>query len=47
MEDAFSQEKLLKKYINENKKELAVKLLFELIAEHARASHFSKADALR
>ena len=47
MEDVVSQEKLLKKYIKENKKAQAVKLLFELIAEHARANHFSKADALR
>ena len=47
MEDVVSQEKLLKKYIKENKKALAVKLLFELIAKHARVSHFSKADALR
>ena len=47
MDDAVSQEKLLEKYIKENKKALAVKLLFELIATHARANHFSKADALR
>ena len=47
MEDVVSQEKLLKKYIKEDKKEQAVKLLFELIAKHARAKHFSKADALR
>ncbi|NIV99726.1 hypothetical protein GWN26_11595, partial [Candidatus Saccharibacteria bacterium] len=46
-EDVVSQEKLLKKYIKENKKAPAVKLLFELIAKHARANHFSKADALR
>jgi excinuclease UvrABC nuclease subunit len=47
MEDSVSQEKLLEKYIKENKKELAVKLLFDLIAKHAQANHFSKADALR
>jgi CRP-like cAMP-binding protein len=47
MEDVVSQEQLLEKYIKENKKELAVKLLFGLIARHARANHFSKADALR
>ena len=47
MEDVVSQEKLLKKYIKENKKAAAVKLLFELIAKHARANNFSKADALR
>ena len=47
MEDVVSQEKLLKKYIKEEKKAPAVKLLFELIVKHARANHFSKADALR
>jgi CRP-like cAMP-binding protein len=47
MEDVVSREKLLKKYIKENKKALAVKLIFELIAKHVRANHFSKADALR
>ncbi len=47
MEDAVSQEKLLEKYIKQNEKELAVKLLFDLIAKHAQANHFSKADALR
>jgi CRP-like cAMP-binding protein len=47
MEDVVSQEKLLEKHIKENKKALAVKLLFDLIVRHARANHFSKADALR
>ena len=47
MEDVVSQEKLLEKYIKENKIELAVKLLFDLIAKHAQENHFSKADALR
>ena len=47
MEDVVSQEKLLKKYIKENKRALAVKLLFELIVKQARANHFSKAEALR
>jgi CRP-like cAMP-binding protein len=47
MEDVVSQEKLLEKYLKENKKELAVKLLFDMIAMHAQANHFSKADALR
>ena len=47
MEDVVSQEKLLENYIKEHKKETAVKLLFDLIANHARANHFSKADALR
>jgi CRP-like cAMP-binding protein len=47
MEDVVSQEKLLETYLKEDKKALAVKLLFDLIATHARANHFSKADALR
>jgi hypothetical protein len=47
MQDVVSREKLLEKYLKENKKALAVKLLFDLIAMHARAKHFSKADALR
>jgi CRP-like cAMP-binding protein len=47
MEDVVSQERLLEKYIKENKKEPAVKLLFDLIVKHARANHFAKADALR
>jgi CRP-like cAMP-binding protein len=47
MEDVVSQEKLLEKYLMENEKAPAVKLLFELIVKHARANHFSKADALR
>jgi len=47
MEDIVSQEKLLENYLKENKKELAVKLLFDLIAKHAQENHFSKADALR
>jgi len=47
MKVSVSQEKLLEKYIEESKKELAVKLIFDLIAKHAQANHFSKADALR
>jgi len=47
MEDAVPQEKLLEKYINEAKKEPAVKLLIDLIARHAQMNDFSKADALR
>lgn len=47
MEDADPREELLARYIKENKKEDAVKLLFDLIAEHAHANHFSKAEALR
>jgi hypothetical protein len=47
MEDVVSQERLLGKYIEENKKEAAVKLLFDLIVRHARANRFAKAEALR
>ena len=47
MEDVVSQKNLLEKYLKENKKAQAVKLLFDLIAKHARENHFSKADALR
>jgi CRP-like cAMP-binding protein len=47
MENVVSQEKLLEKYLKEDKKAQAVKLLFDLIAAHARANHFSKANALR
>ena len=37
MEDVVSQEKLLEKYIKENKKALAVKLLFDWWIQVARA----------
>lgn len=47
MENVVSQEKLLEKYIKEKKNKPAVKLLFDLIAVHAQANQFSKADALR
>ncbi len=47
MADVSAQEKLLATYIKENKKDLAVDLLFELIAQNAKAKNFSKADALR
>jgi CRP-like cAMP-binding protein len=47
MEDVVSREKLLEKYLKENNKAPAVKLLFDLITTHARANDFSKADALR
>jgi CRP-like cAMP-binding protein len=47
MAEPDPQEKLLEKYIQQNNKELAIKLVFDLIAKHAQANHFSKADALR
>jgi CRP-like cAMP-binding protein len=40
-------ENLLETYIKENKKELAVELLFDLITQNAKARDFSKAEALR
>ena len=47
MTDAGAKEKLLETYIKENKKDLAVDLLFELITQNAKAKNFSKAEALR
>ncbi|MGD2188170.1 MAG: cyclic nucleotide-binding domain-containing protein [Desulfobacterales bacterium] len=47
MADPIAQEKLLETYIKENKKDLAVELLFDLITQNAKAKNFSKADALR
>ena len=47
MADPSAQEKLLEDYIKQNQKDLAVKLLLQLITENARAQNFSKADALR
>ena len=42
MSDPADQENLLETYINENKKELAVELLFDLITQHAKARDFFK-----
>jgi len=47
MAESSAQEKLLETYIKENKKDLAVDLLFELITQNAKAKNFSKAAALR
>jgi CRP-like cAMP-binding protein len=47
MEDFSSQEKLVETYLKENKKEQAVELLFDLIAQYAEARHFGKAESLR
>ena len=47
MEDLSSQEKLVETYLKEDKKDQAIELLFDLIARHAQAHHFDKAEALR
>ena len=47
MDDSSAKEKLLETYIKENKKDLAVDLLFEMITQNAKAKNFSKAEALR
>jgi hypothetical protein len=46
MSDPATQENLLETYIKENKKELAVELLFDLITQNARARDFSKNEYL-
>lgn len=47
MADTSVNEELLDTYIKENKKDLAVDLLFELITQNAKARNFPKAEALR
>jgi CRP-like cAMP-binding protein len=47
MADPTTKENLLETYIKENKKDLAVELLFELITQNAKARNFSKAETLR
>ena len=47
MTDRTTKENLLETYIKENKKDLAVELLFDLITQNAKARNFSKAEALR
>ena len=39
MTDASAKEKLLETYIKENKKDLAIDLLFELITQNAKAKN--------
>ena len=46
MSDPATQENLLETYIKENKKELAVELLFDLITQNAKARDFSKNEYL-
>ena len=47
MAEPEAQEKQIEQYLKENKKDLAVQLLFELIVKNAEAHDFSKAEALR
>jgi len=47
MQDSIDQEKLLEKYLQENNKESAVELMFDLIVKNATAKNFSKAEQLR
>jgi CRP-like cAMP-binding protein len=47
MADPTTKENLIETYIKENKKDLAVELLFDLITQNAKARNFSKAEALR
>ncbi|MGD8993513.1 MAG: cyclic nucleotide-binding domain-containing protein [Desulfobacterales bacterium] len=47
MEDIRSQENLIETYLKNNKKEQAVELLFDLIAQCAQAHDFAKAESLR
>jgi CRP-like cAMP-binding protein len=47
MQDSVDREKLLETYLQENKTESAVELLFDLIVKNATAKNFSKAEQLR
>ncbi len=47
MSDLSQQNELIERYINQNNKEAAVKLLFELIVEYAQKKDFSQAEAFR
>ncbi len=47
MEDFSAQEKLVETYLEDNKKEQAIALLFDLIAQCAQARDFAKAESLR
>ena len=46
MTDRTTKENLLETYIKENKKDLAVELLFDLITQNAKARDFSKNEYL-
>ncbi|MBF0224292.1 MAG: cyclic nucleotide-binding domain-containing protein [Desulfobacterales bacterium] len=45
--EGLEKEALIDKYISQNKKEEALKLLFELIVQNAREKKFTKAEQLR
>ena len=47
MQDSIDREKLLETYLQENNRESAVELLFDLIVKNAMAKNFSKAEQLR
>lgn len=47
MDSVVEQEKLIQKYIDEDNREAAVKLLFKLVKACARAKDFRSAEALR
>jgi CRP-like cAMP-binding protein len=47
MDELIAGEKRVDRYIKENKKDLAVETLFDLIVRHAEAKRFGKAEALR
>ena len=47
MDDLPKQEELVDQYVEENNKEAAVKLLFDLIVNYAKKKNFAKAEALR
>jgi hypothetical protein len=47
MEDLSEKEKLVDQHIKENNKDLAVKLLYDLIVKNAEEKNFSRAEALR
>jgi CRP-like cAMP-binding protein len=47
MTDLSKHEEMVDKLVEENRREEAVKLLFKLIVQHAKAKNFVKAEALR
>ncbi len=47
MDSVSKQEGLVDQYLNEGNKDAAVKLLYELIVEHAKQKDFIRAEALR
>jgi len=47
MESIFEQEELIRKFLDENNKEAAVKLIFELVTASAKEKNFRAAESLR